>query len=355
MQRLLARGGPLVLFLGLWAFVGGLLATLLVAGGGLGWTAALAVALPLAAVYAFVCLSSWYVARSMPLGGTGALRTGATAALAAIISSAGWLGLARVWMRALGSRGVSGVADLAGVDALIFGFGLLLYLLSLAISYLFVSVEQSREAERHSFEAQVLAREAELRSLRAQIDPHFLFNSLHSISALTAADPAGARRMCLLLADFLRDTLMVGAEARIPLSRELELAGRFLDVERVRFGSRLQACLDPGNAGDCLVPPLMLQPIVENAVTHGIAHALDGGTIRIAARCSPTQLFIVVDSPCESDRPRRDGGGVGLSNVRGRLRALHGNDARVTTAEQDGVWRVEVMMPAAMRPAGLTP
>lgn len=347
MQRILASGGRLLPFLALSALVGGLLAMLLVAARGLSWTDALSVALPLSAVYAFVCLSSWYVARSMPLGATGAVRIGATAALAAIISSAGWVGLARIWIRLLGSRVTAGAADLAGVEPLVFGMGLLLYLLSLALSYLFMTFAFSRDAERRTFQAQVLSREAELRSLRAQIDPHFLFNSLHSISALTVADPAGARRMCLLLADFLRDTLTVGSEARITLARELELAGRFLEVERVRFGDRLTIHVDAGEAGACLVPPLVLQPIVENAVTHGIAHALGGGTIRIAARRSSTQLFIVVESPCEADRPRRAGGGVGLSNVRGRLRALHGDEARVDAAERDGAWRVELSMPAA--------
>ena len=90
---------------------------------------------------------------------------------------------------------------------------------------------------------QVLAREAELRSLRAQLDPHFLFNCLHSISALTTADPPAARRMCLLLAEFLRETLALGAERRITIARELKLVDRFLSVERIRFGDRLDVDL----------------------------------------------------------------------------------------------------------------
>ena len=116
-----------------------------------------------------------------------------------------------------------------------FGFGLFVYLLSLAVSYIVSAAEHTRQAERRALQGQVLSREAELRSLRAQIDPHFLFNSLHSISALTAADPAGARRMCLLLAEFLRESLALGAEDRIPLARELKLAEKYLEVERVRY------------------------------------------------------------------------------------------------------------------------
>ena len=142
-----------------------------------------------------------------------------------ILARRGWLSMP--------SRGF------AGVDTLLLGFGLLLYLLSLAVSYLLAAFELSREAERRALRGQVLAREAELRLLRAQIDPHFLFNSLHSISALTGSDPAAARRMCLLLADFLRESLVLGAQDRITLDRELGLVERFLAVERVRFGDRL--------------------------------------------------------------------------------------------------------------------
>src|SRR4029079_2516584 len=151
-------------------------------------------------------------------------------------------------------------------------FGFLLYLLAMAVSYLAAAFEVSRDAERRGLELQVLAREAELRALRAQLDPHFLFNSLQSISALTTADPPAARRMCLLLADFLRDTLAVGSQARIPLRSELLLAQRFLEIEQVRFGERLRVDIEPEQAGDIAVPPLILQPLVENAVRHGIAH-----------------------------------------------------------------------------------
>jgi LytS/YehU family sensor histidine kinase len=197
----------------------------------------------------------------------------------------------------------------------------------------------------------VLARDAELRSLRSQLDPHFLFNCLNSISALTTADPAAARRMCLLLGEFLRETLALGSESRITLAREIKLVDRFLAVERIRFGDRLDVELAAdADAARCLVPPLLLQPLVENAVTHGIAHLLDRGTIRIVASRSPAQLSIVVENPCDPDRPRGTGAGVGLENVRARLRALYGVDAVVTSSEQGGVWRMELSFPAAAEP-----
>lgn len=348
MHPILARGNRLALYLGLWLLVGVSLAALLGRAGALAWGESLAVAIPMALAYAFVCLSAWYVSRSMPLATTGAVRVVATAMTAAVVSSGIWLVVARGWVEVF-VRG-AGRFDVGrafpAVRALLFGFGVLIYLLSLAVSYLIAAFEASQEVERRTLELQVLAREAELRSLRAQIDPHFLFNSLNSISALTAVDPASARRMCVLLAEFLRESLAVGADERITVARELRLVERFLAVERVRFGDRLQVEISTGDAGECLVPPLVLQPIVENAVTHGVAHVIEGGTVRVSASRSGEILSLVVENPCDPDRPKGTGVGVGLANVRARLRALHGLDAQLVAAENGGVWRVEVALPA---------
>jgi two-component system, LytTR family, sensor histidine kinase AlgZ len=346
MHPILAGGARIAMYFSFWLLTGVLLAAVLASQAELTVAESLLVTLPLATMYAFVCLSAWYVARSMPLGGTGGVRIAATATTASLASSAAWALLARVWTRLLHWSGAAEAAATAGgVYALLFGFGVLLYLLSIAGSYLLVTFERSRDAERRGLEGQVLAREAELRSLRAQIDPHFLFNSLHSISALTTVDPQAARRMTVLLGDFLRESLAVGAQSRITLGQELRLAERFLEVERVRFGDRLQVAIDAGGAEPYLVPPLLLQPIVENAVTHGVAHMIDGGLVRIAASATPLSVRIAVENPCDPDRPRRTGTGVGLANVRARLRALHGDDARVSATEGDGLWRVEVMLP----------
>ncbi len=350
MHPLLARRGHLGLYLLLWLFVGGLLAALLAGQRGLPWGLAFAIALPLAVIFSFVCLSAWYVSRGLPLAATGAVSVVATALTAAVLSSSLWLVLARGWAAIVAPSFGVDPAGVRGLDTLIFGFGVLLYLLSLAVAYLLAVFAAAQEARRRDLQVQVLAREAELRSLRAQIDPHFLFNSLHSISALTTADPPGARRMCLLLAAFLRESLALGGEARITLARELALIEGFLAVERVRFGPRLSADIAAGNAGSCLVPPLLLQPLVENAVTHGIAHVLDGGTVRVAAERSAGRLHIVVENPCDPERPRGRGTGVGLANVRARLRALHGAEASLEAGERHGVWRVALLLPALDEP-----
>lgn len=347
MHPILAGGGRLSLYVAAWALVGGLLAALLVGRVTSTWPGAVVISLPLSLAYAFICLSAWYVARSLPLRSTSRLRIVSTAVLASMVSSSGWLVMARLWTQALRARGWLPVAvpDRTGLDMLVFGLGVLLYLLSLAVSYLLVTFEETREAEQRALRTQVLAREAELRSLRAQIDPHFLFNSLNSIGALTAADPAAARRMCLLLAEFLRASLAFEGAERIPLARELTLVDHFLAIERIRFGDRLRVDIQVVSGGECLVPPLLLQPIVENAITHGVAHVLDGGAVTIRASRTDRLLSVLVENPCDPDRPRGTGAGVGLSNVRARLQALHGAEAFLQATELDAVWRVTLTMP----------
>ena len=349
MALVLERRGRLGLYFALWLLSGLLLAALLAGQAGLDWRSALLVSLPLAAVYSSVCMSAWYVASSTPLSSSGSARLIATALGAAVLSSGAWLVVARVWNYAL-SRWAGVNAPYGEISEVIFGFGILIYLLSLAVAYVALAAVQAQVAERRALEVQVFSREAELRSLRAQIDPHFLFNSLHSISALTAANPQGARRMCLLLAEFLRESLKLGAEDQIPLERELMLAEKYLEIEQVRYGDRLKVEIDGDGAGDCLVPSLLLQPIVENAVTHGIAHMLDGGVVRVTAGRTPSRLHLSVESPCDPDRPRRKGAGVGLSNVRSRLQALHGADATVNAVEEKERWRVDIRMPAHTQP-----
>jgi two-component system sensor histidine kinase AlgZ len=272
----------------------------------------------------------------------------ASSGLAAIISGALWLLLARAWIAVLGSLGpfAPAVEQYDRQLPFLFAVGVLLFLGAIAVHYALLALETAVEAQRRGLQLEVMAREAELRALRAQIDPHFLYNSLNSISALTTSDPVGARTMCLLLADFLRSTMNVASQARIRLADEIALAERFLSIEQVRFGSRLQIerHIDQ-TASDCRVPPLILQPLLENAVTHGIAGMLEGGVVRLDVARRDGQLSIAIENPRDVDMaaPRR--GGVGLENVRRRLAVMFGSLARLDTHAEPGRFRVEIDLP----------
>jgi LytS/YehU family sensor histidine kinase len=230
--------------------------------------------------------------------------------------------------------------------SVVFAVGVLAYLLSVALHYIYLAVEESKDAIRREQQARVLAREAELKALKAQINPHFLFNCLHSISALTAVDAAEAREMCIRLSDFLRNTLRLGEKESIPFSEELSLVNTYLAVEQVRFGSRLRVERDIDALCDrCTVPPLLLQPLIENAVKHGIAGLVDGGTIRIRAACSQAMLHIEVDNDFDPDSPAPRKTGLGLANVRSRIATRHGGRGRLDVTVTDSRHRVDILIP----------
>jgi LytS/YehU family sensor histidine kinase len=152
--------------------------------------------------------------------------------------------------------------------------------------------------------------------------------------------------MCVLLAEFLRGCLKFGGEQRIPLHEEMRLAERYMDIERVRLGNRLAIhCEIDSECKTCLVPPLIIQPLVENAILHGIAPLLEGGTLRIEARRHGGVLRIALENPFDADAVPRNGAGVGLKNVRMRLANLFDGEARFDLQEGPGRFRVELQLP----------
>ncbi len=337
MHPILATRRRLLLYLLAWTPVLGLL-SLVTWGSGMSWLDAAGILAPACLVYAFACLSPWYIARALPPR----LSNLANLVLTyAGTSAAGGLVL-------VGStRLTATVLDKTAPQwPLLFGMGVLLYLLSVGSHYAAIAMEASRAAERRTEEARALAREAELQALRLQLNPHFLFNSLHSISALATQDGARAREMCIRLADFLRNSLGMGQRASIPLREELALARSYLDVEQVRFGERLRVEEEIGVAcEECAVPPLLLQPLVENAVKHGIAGLVEGGSIRLVASRSGGDVSITLENGFDPDS--RTGGnlGLGLAHVRRRLEVRFGEDSRFDAGPQGGVYRVTLRFP----------
>jgi LytS/YehU family sensor histidine kinase len=300
-------------------------------------------------LYAFMCLSAWYVCRFMPLKGADIGRVVLTHLLSAALISGIWVGAGGAI-----ARFISRVPDYKGLAAryrtvlpVLFSAGILIYLLSVAVHYMLLASEQARQAEAHALEARLLARDAELKALKAQVNPHFLFNSLNSISALTSVDSARAREMCILLAEFLRMTLGLGTKNSIPLAEELSLLEHFLSIEKVRFGARLAVGESIEEASKKLqVPPLLLQPLIENAVTHGIANLPEGGMIRVTAQVSGSLLNIEIENTCDPEAASARRGGMGLENVRKRLEARYGREATLDAARHENHFRVKLSLPA---------
>jgi two-component sensor histidine kinase len=200
----------------------------------------------------------------------------------------------------------------------------------LAFSYSITIQEQ----ERHAAELAIQAQEAQVRALRYQINPHFLFNTLNAIAALVRDAPGKAEEMVVQLSDFFRRSLAVNPMDDLTLSEEVELQRLYLEIERTRFPDRLQfeVALEDGSA-DAKVPALLLQPLVENAVKHGVARSEGRTCIWIRARRDGPMLEIVVENDAATQGGSAPGEKIGLRNVADRLRSRFGDEAAVEAAE----------------------
>jgi two-component system, LytTR family, sensor histidine kinase AlgZ len=338
MHPLLATRGRTLLYLAGWVPILALLDYLMWASGGATWVQNTAVLGPACFLFAFACLSPWPICRVRPLRLADAAMLAVTWAAAAAAASAMLTGAAWAMARMEGRPA-------AHLD-LLFGVGILLYLLSAGLHYASLAAEASREASLAAAEARMLARDAELHALRMQINPHFLFNSLHSIAALATTDGVRAREMCIRLADFLRSSLGLGGRDSIPLREELALARSYLEVEQVRFGARLEFSEDiQESCRDCAVPVLLLQPLVENAVKHGIAGLVEGGAIRLSVERLGESVRVAVENGFDPDAPPPNRLGMGLPHVRRRLELRYGASASLQAGGREGVYRVELRFP----------
>jgi sensor histidine kinase YesM len=187
------------------------------------------------------------------------------------------------------------------------------------------------ESERHQLEKNVL--EAQLQLMQAQVEPHFLFNTLANVQHLVETDASSASRVLESLIQYLRAAMPQMREGTTNLGRELDMARAFLDIHRVRMGTRLEFAIDvPDSLKARPFPPMMLISLVENAIKHGVDPCCDAGTITIRAQEHAGRLRVSVADTGEGVKPKQ-GGGVGLTNIRERLKALYGPSARLVLEE----------------------
>jgi hypothetical protein len=338
MHPILAVRSRFVLYLAAWVPMLALMAYAARAANAT-WLQTTATLAPAVFLFAFACLSPWYICRVQPLQLSEITRLpitwGAAAISASALLAASAYLAARVFEKPQPNLG------------LLAGLGATLYLLSAGLHYTALAAEASRQAEKRAAEARALAHDAELQALRMQINPHFLFNSLHSIAALATQDGARARDMCIRLSDFLRSSLALSGRENIPLSEELALARSYLVVEQIRFGARLKFTEQIESGCECCsIPALLLQPLMENAVKHGIAGLIDGGEILLSIRSKDGQVLVTVENAFDPDASPPTRLGIGLTHVRRRLEVRYGTAAhfQASTAEP-GRYRIELSFP----------
>jgi two-component system sensor histidine kinase AlgZ len=231
----------------------------------------------------------------------------------------------------------------------LYGLGFVFGYLAEGLTFLFKGLElRAAEGELQAEQARREAAEARLAALQARTNPHFLFNSLNAIAGLVSIDPERAERAIESLSESMRYALESTRTARVPLAREIDAVRAHLELERLRYGERLHASLDlePG-LESLAVPPLCLQPVVENAIVHGIARREGGGHLSVSGRREGARLLLRVDDdgPGPLGSPHA-GTGTALADLRDRLRLLYADEASLTVAGRPaGGCRVELRIP----------
>jgi len=336
---ILGERRALVAYLAAWLAAAYLPASLLASPGDSRFLLALATAAGPTLLLGVGTLPIYYLCRAVPLssGPGNAVRVHVAVGLLAGVV---WWGLLEI------TAGVLDWVEPAGFSkeverrwGVLLVVGAILYLAAVAFYAFADSVQRTRNFEKRAAAASLRAHEARLALLKAQVHPHFLFNSLNAISALTVEDPRMARELCVLLADFLRSGLDMGERGSVSLAEELQLARAYLDIERIRLGDRLTVDMKvTPPAGEVQIPALLLQPLIENAITHGIATCAQGGTLVVEARTTPGMLVVTVANPFDPQAPPRRGpgsGGVGLANVSRRISACYHGASLTTRREVD--------------------
>jgi two-component system LytT family sensor kinase len=228
-----------------------------------------------------------------------------------------------------------------------FMFSLLMVSFVTLLNWLWNNLQELKDQENRKAEAEQLVKDAELVKLRQQLQPHFLFNSLNSISALAGSKPDEARRMIQQLSDFLRGTLRKDEQQTVVLSEELEHLKLYLDIEKVRFGHRLHVALEINKESENLyMPPLLLQPIVENAIKFGLYGTIDSITVSIKTWLENAYLVVEIKNPFDEETQNvKQGTGFGLSSIQRRLFLLYARADLIATEKKDNIFITRLKIP----------
>jgi LytS/YehU family sensor histidine kinase len=224
----------------------------------------------------------------------------------------------------------------------IFGVYLAILLAAHAYAY-FINMQRQ---EREQFELKQALTQSQLQVLRNQMQPHFLFNTLHGIATLVTSDPERARSMILHLSNLLRRSARYGDADLVTLEDDLQFAKDYLSIEQMRLGERLEVRWDiQPETRQLLVPQFLLQPLLENAVKHGIASSPEGGWMEMSSKQQRDTLRVRVRNSAGTPGPSKNGGGVGLSNMQARLQCLYGEDAELSFGVEHGIATTSLVLP----------
>ena len=289
----------------------------------------------------------WYSARYIDFEENSLFRFLAAHLVSGIILSVLWVLLVYtvLWYLPLGSYRTFWLNTLP----FRFLFGSLIYYLLIAFYYTIIYYTNFQEKLTKENELNNLVTRAEIKSLKFQINPHFIFNSLNSISALTSIDPERAKSMILKLADFLRYTLSNNDTQQNKLSEEIKNIKLYLEIEKIRFEDKFEYCEELENGCcDVNVPNMILQPLFENAIKHAVYETLDTVTLSLKCERKENYLNITLENNYDSGVKSKRGAGVGIDNIKKRLELIYGLKDLLKISKDKNIFRVNMHIPVAV-------
>ena len=224
--------------------------------------------------------------------------------------------------------------------------GYLMYMIYLVFFYAVNYYQSLKEKIKKEAEYKILLREAELQALKSQINPHFLFNSLNSISSLTVSNPEKAQEMVINLSTFMRYSLMHNEKEMVSFSRELENIKLYLSIEKVRFGKKLNAEFEiDSHCLEAEIPNMILQPLFENAIKYGVYETTEQVTINTSCVCDGNLLKIAIVNDYDAETIKRKGEGIGLRNIRQRMQIIYNQPDLIKITDYRTKFEVQLIIP----------
>ena len=224
--------------------------------------------------------------------------------------------------------------------------GIIYYSILIAVYYVIFYYSSYRDEQEKEHRMKALVKEAELKSLKYQINPHFIFNSLNSISSLTISNPQKARDMSINLSNFLRKTLADNENQKIKLKEEIDNIKLYLEIEKVRFGERLEFVINVDeNCEDYEIPNMILQPIVENTIKHGVYESIDKVTINFVCKLEEEFISILIINNFDPASVSEIGEGIGLQNIRDRLKLMYNSEDLISIGKNADIFKVSLKIP----------
>lgn len=297
-------------------------------------------------LYIFLGISLWYTVSFNSLDNYSASKIFVNHIGAAVITSGFWVFTAYYLLKNILHDDKVYTEFL--LQSLLWRFliGLMLYIVIVAVDYVIIYYNNFQEKVLREAELKGLIKEAELKTLKYQINPHFIFNSLNSISSLTISNPAKAQEMTIKLSSFMRSTLSKNEKQKSRLCDEIDNAKLYLDIEKIRFDEKFEFIEEIDEKCKNLeVPSMILQPLFENAIKHGVYESIDKVTIKLKCGHENEYFKIMVENSFDPEAAPRKGEGIGIKNIQNRLKLIYNQDKLITTEKTNNYFKVSIYIP----------